>query len=65
MSQGVSNLGVVQTDVAINRGNSGGPLLDLQGRVVGVNVAVDQGGTNIAFAIPIDTACTVLENVLK
>lgn len=57
--------GVVQTDAAINRGNSGGPLLDLNGRAVGVNVAVDQGATNIAFAIPIDTARAILQNVLK
>ncbi|RJQ35015.1 hypothetical protein C4568_01680 [Candidatus Parcubacteria bacterium] len=55
---------VVQTDAAINRGNSGGPLLDLSGNAVGVNVAVDRGGSNIAFAIPIDTIKSIIDRVL-
>jgi serine protease Do len=55
---------VMQTDAAINRGNSGGPLLDLSGNVVGVNVAVDRGGSNISFAIPIDIIKSIIDRVL-
>jgi len=47
---------VMQTDVAINQGNSGGPLLDLEGRVIGINTAVIYGAQNIGFAIPINWA---------
>ncbi len=54
---------VIQTDAAINRGNSGGPLLDLSGQVVGVNVAVAQGGQNIGFALPSDVVKNVVESV--
>ncbi len=46
--------GIIQTDAAINPGNSGGPLFDIQGRVIGVNVAVAQGAQNIGFALPIN-----------
>lgn len=43
---------LIQTDAEINLGNSGGPLINLEGKVVGVNVAVDRSGTAIGFAIP-------------
>jgi len=47
--------GVIQTDAAINHGNSGGPLVDMQGRVVGINSAGDDNAQNIGFAIAIDS----------
>jgi len=56
----------IQTDVPINRGNSGGPLFDLQGRVVGVNSQIysSTGGyQGVAFSIPIDVAMNVVKQI--
>lgn len=56
----------IQTDVPINRGNSGGPLFDLQGRVVGVNSQIysNTGGyLGVAFSIPIDVAMNVVKQI--
>jgi len=55
----------IQTDAAINRGNSGGPLLNLQGEVVGINTAIVIGSQNIGFAIPANKAKKALTDVEK
>ncbi|HET9641247.1 MAG TPA: trypsin-like peptidase domain-containing protein [Candidatus Paceibacterota bacterium] len=55
--------GVIQTDAAINPGNSGGPLVGLDGKAVGVNVAVVQGSANISFAMPISQVVRALANL--
>ena len=46
--------GLIQTDAAVNPGNSGGPLLDRIGQVIGVNVGVAVGLENMSFALPIN-----------
>ena len=60
----------LQTDVAVNEGNSGGPLINLRGEIVGINTAIfsksaEGGWLGISFAIPANTARRTLESLLK
>jgi S1-C subfamily serine protease len=60
--------GVIQTDAAVNPGNSGGPLLDSSGRLIGMNTAIyspSGASAGIGFAIPVDTLQRVVPDVLR
>jgi S1-C subfamily serine protease len=56
---------VIQTDAALNPGNSGGPLLDAQGRAIGVNTAIIAGAQGICFSTSIDAASRVAVQLLR
>jgi serine protease Do len=56
---------IIQTDAAINAGNSGGPLVNMAGQVVGINVAIASNAENIGFAISTDTAIPVVQSLIN
>ena len=66
---GIADYGdFIQTDAAVNQGNSGGPLIDLRGRVIGINTAIasQTGGSNgVGFAIPSDIAKVVMTQLIE
>ncbi len=67
---GFSINGAIQTDAAINQGNSGGPLLDMRGQVIGINSQINTGGTGsgnvgIGFAVPVDLVKQVASEIME
>lgn len=61
----LGEVGLIQTDTAINPGNSGGPLLNIKGEVIGINTAIRKDYQNIGFAIPIDNAKEIAQQILS
>jgi serine protease Do len=60
----------IQTDAAVNKGNSGGPLLDVDGRLVGINTVIQtagmsEGNIGISFAVPVNLAMNVAESIMR
>ena len=63
--QGLRFQQLIQTDAAINLGNSGGPLCDIEGRVIGINTAIVYGANSIGFAVPINTVKQVVPSLIS
>jgi len=57
--------GLLQTDASINPGNSGGALLNMDGELVGINLAVVLGAQNIGFAVPVDKVALMMREQAK
>jgi serine protease Do len=64
-TQGRTFTDFIQTDASINPGNSGGPLLNIEGKVIGINVAIHAQAQGIGFAIPVDRARKVIQDLLR
>jgi 2-alkenal reductase len=65
---GFDTTGAIQTDAAINHGNSGGPLLDARGRVLGINAQIQTetgDGSGVGFAVPVDTVKRSLDQLRR
>ncbi len=62
--EGPSYQDFIQTDASINFGNSGGPLVNIRGEVIGINTAINAQGQGIGFAIPINLASKVIEQLM-
>lgn len=63
--QGRTFTDFIQTDASINPGNSGGPLLNIEGKVIGINVAIHAQAQGIGFAIPVDRAKKIVDDLLR
>lgn len=65
VSSDTSYRDLIQTDTSINRGNSGGPLMNILGELIGLNTAIRSDAQNIGFAIPVDTVRRLLPDMLS
>ncbi len=65
IGEGDKRIDFIQTDAAINPGNSGGPLLNAQGEVIGINTAIIQNAQGIGFAIPINKAQEISQQLIS